>query len=112
MNTDKTKNNHYVPRFYLKNFWNDYGNLFQLYIPKKRIETIQGEKGLSSICRGKNLYTVKNEISDRDISDFKMFFLQNYKVPDDYILLLKNYLNVTLGNLYEISKKNSEVYRY
>lgn len=104
----ETKNNHYVPRFYLKSFLDDDGKIWKL--DKTNKEIYHPDK-LNAECSKKNLYTVNDKISSQDVMFVaKLFDIENNNMYMSTLTHLVHFLNDEVGNLYSIkSKKYPEV---
>lgn len=98
-NMSETKNNHYVPRFYLKNFLDCDEKIWKL---DKTNNKIYHPDTLNAECSKQNLYTVKNKITKEEID----FVARLYNVHNDEILMdtineLAVYLNDCPADLVE-----------
>ncbi|AIT10202.1 hypothetical protein LO80_09620 [Candidatus Francisella endociliophora] len=101
--SNKTKNNHYVPKFYLKNFFNNQGILFEKNLESGRILE-RDIKTIAKVGSKKNLYTIKEleKITNEDIEKCIRLFTKHKNIEEiDYkhLLLLKNFLNDEIGLL-------------
>ena len=104
---NRTKNNHYVPRFYLKQFCDIDNKIWKL---DKTNNNIYHPETLNSECSRKNLYTVKNKISktEEDII-IKIFNLKNEMIIET-LRHLVYFLNDEIGNLFSVKySKNREI---
>ena len=103
-----TKNNHYVPKFYLKNFFDSNKCIWKL---DKKNNEIYSVNNLNSECSKKNLYTVKQKISPEDIKIALMVFkMENREMYVKTINYLSIFLNDEIGNLFLIKyPKNKEI---
>jgi len=97
--SDNTKNNHYVPRFCLKNFLDKNGFIHKGILKNKKIYPMNN---LKAECSTDNIYTVKSKITAEDFKNFQKFFLSNYQIEADFVSALIAYLNDELGNLIDI----------
>ena len=104
---NRTKNNHYVPRFYLKQFCDIDNKIWKL---DKTNNNIYHPETLNSECSRKNLYTVKNKISktEEDII-IKIFNLKNEMIIET-LRHLVYFLNDEIGNLFSVKySKDREI---
>ncbi|MBK2295970.1 DUF4238 domain-containing protein [Francisella philomiragia] len=96
--SNKTKNNHYVPKFYLKKFLNECGVLFEKDFERNRILSRQN-KDLNKVGARKNLYTVheQQKITEEDIFHCERLFKLHNNIEKDidfkYLRLFKDFLN-------------------
>ena len=110
----ETKNNHFVPKFYLKNFMNENKILYMRDITKGTLHE-KKEKELKSVASKKNLYSLKTKITTNDISIFCQFFLSkslnkssSTKRYKEYNQILAVFLNNTLTDLLKITLPNDK----
>lgn len=96
-----TKDNHFVPQFYLKNFTNS-ENFISCY--DKKTKKYYKVNDLKEIASKKNLYTIKNKISLNDLEIFKDLFEQKIETPleQDFIRHLFALLNDDFKSLFTI----------
>lgn len=99
---NNTKNNHYVPRFYLKNFLDDDNRIWKL---DKTNLKIYHPYNLNAECSKKNLYTGKNKITktDVDIIIIRLFELDKRKMQKTTLNHLVVFLNDEIGKLLNIN---------
>ncbi len=101
----KTKDNHFVPQFYLKQFLNKNGCLYCYdSINKKNFSCTN----IKEVCKKKNLYLIKNKISILDKCIFIKFMKNLDSVDKDFCDLLVEMLNDTTGNLFSIKIKGNK----
>jgi len=100
---NETKNNHYVPKKYLRSFHNDTQNCIYRYdkISKK---IILGGGELYNIGAEKDLYTVKSKITKDEVAFFKKLWkMYSRETEDNHILgLLTDYMNGTCEKFFDI----------
>ena len=95
-----TKKNHYVPRFYLKKFCDTDNRIWKL---DKTNNNIYHPETLNSECSKKNLYTIKNKISEQEIDIIiKVFNLNENKIILETLMHLVYFLNDEIGNLFSV----------
>ena len=105
---NNTKNNHYVPKFYLKKFCDIDNRIWKL---DKTNNNIYHPETLNSECSKKNLYTVKSKISETEIDIIiKIFDLNKKTMLLETLMHLVYFLNDEIGNLFSIKySKDIEV---
>lgn len=96
-----TKDSHYVPKFYLKNFVDK--NLFLHKIDLERDNNYYFTDNLSSECEHKNIYLVRNKITDIEISCYSLLLGNNNVIERHFCGELAKMLNDELGKIFEIS---------
>lgn len=95
-----TKKNHYVPKFYLKKFCDADNSIWKL---DKTNNNIYHPEMLNSECSKKNLYTIKNKISEQEIDIIiKVFNLNENKTILETLMHLVYFLNDEIGNLFSV----------
>lgn len=96
-----TKNNHYVPQFYLKSFRNEQGNIYYL---DKNTGICYETTNLKEIAFKKNLYTVKDKITETDIKVFEKLFQLDLRLPLEkyYLSYLVAFLNDEFTKLFTL----------
>ena len=108
MPLNNTKKNHYVPKFYLKNFTDEKGNI---YFFDKSKKMFHNTKNLKIIAFKENLYTITNKISQADIK----LFCKLFDVPMDidskifFIDALKCFFNDEFSKLFRIKHQNKDI---
>lgn len=102
----QTKDNHYVPQFYLKQFLNNDGFLQCYDLQKKQYFSSNRPK---EICKRKNLYLIKNKISSLDKALLWMFLGNIDNEDKDFCRHLIEMLNGTVSNLISIKVNNNQV---
>ena len=102
-----TKENHYVPQFYLKSFFNPSNTIFYY---DKLSPKIYSTTTLQKIAVKKNLYTIQDKISPADVQYFCDLFQINLLPPLARQLLscLICFLNDELKKLFSIQCKNDK----
>ncbi|MBP3513995.1 MAG: DUF4238 domain-containing protein [Elusimicrobiaceae bacterium] len=80
----KTKDNHYVPQFYLKSFSDTNKDIHYL---DKETKKYYKTNNFKEIGKKTNLYTVKNKINSADIFIFKNLFKLNLQSETEQLLL-------------------------
>lgn len=106
MHLCKTKENHFVPRFYLKSFLN---SSKEIYLFDKNENKLHKTKNLKEICCKKNLYTITEKISKNDVEWFKkVVSLSDDDVYNEYLRILVCFLNDELANLFYIEMSDKE----
>lgn len=103
----ETKNNHFVPQFYLRKFLNVSGNL-QIF--DKTRKNMYCTRDLRGIACSRNLYTITQKITQNDINFFKKLSnIQKERSPEnEYIFILTCFLNDELSNLISVKCNNEE----
>ena len=103
----ETKNNHFVPQFYLKKFLNVSGNL-QIF--DKTRKNMYCTRDLRGIACSRNLYTITQKITQNDINFFKKLSnIKKERSPEnEYIFILTCFLNDELSNLISVKCNNEE----
>lgn len=102
-----TKENHYVPQFYLKSFFNPSNTIFYY---DKLSPKIYSTTTLQKIAVKKNLYAIQDKISPADVQYFCDLFQINPLPPLARQLLscLICFLNDELKKLFSIQGKNDK----
>jgi len=102
-----TKDNHFVPQFYLKTFANQEGFI---YYYDKETKKHYKTNNFAELAFGRNLYTIKNKISAEDIDIFKELFEQKLDSPleQDYINHLTALLNDDFKKLFIVKYKKDK----
>jgi hypothetical protein len=110
MQLNNTKDNHYVPKFYLKTFL-DTNNHIHFF--DKQTKKIYSTKDLRSIAFKKNLYTIQNKINKADIYLFCKLFEISIDIDIQKIFMntLQSFLNDEFTNLFTITHKNKNIER-
>jgi len=109
MHLCNTKDNHYVPRFYLKSFLDK--KLYIHYFDKKT-QKYYSTQNLKEIAFKTNLYTITNKINEIDIMLFKELFKLSLssELEKNFLSWLKAFLNDELKNLFTLEhKKDKEI---
>ena len=106
-----TKQNHFVPQFYLKSFFNDSSNCIYLYDKKNdKIRESSDSKELAKKC---NLYTIAQKITKSDVVLFQILadYEKWHTCADDKILsFLVAFMNDDLSYFFSYTYKgNSSV---
>lgn len=104
-----TKNNHFVPQFYLKSFQDSSGII---YCFDKETHRIHQTRSLKEIGCQKNLYTITTKITKEEIACFEYLFKLNLNLPleKQFILYLTSFLNDEFKNLFDLKyKKNKQL---
>ena len=97
---NNTKNNHYVPRFYLKNFLGTDQKIWKL---DKTNSKIYHPNNLKTECSTKNLYTVKTKITKSEVDIIvKLFNLDKKEMHRKTLNHLVIFLNDEIGKMIEI----------
>ena len=106
-----TKRNHFVPKFYLKNFVDK--NEF-IYFFDKKTKEFRSTKALSSVAFKEDLYTIENKISQADINCFCNIFEISVDSEEKkfFIDTLQNFLNDEFTKLFEFNIKNEDIQKY
>lgn len=105
---NNTKNNHYVPKFYLKEFCDTDNKIWKL---DKSNNVIYHPASLNSECSKKNLYTIKNKITQNDIAIIsKVFELDKRQIYAETLNYLVVFLNDEIGNLFSIKYQKNKIY--
>ncbi len=105
MHLCNTKNNHFVPQFYLKSFLDVSNNI---YIGDKKNNNCYKTKNLKSIAFKKNLYTITKKISNNDIEWFRKILnlsTNNY-MTQTYLDTLVHFLNDELADMFSVKTSN------
>lgn len=102
---DNTKNNHFVPQFYLKNFCNEDAYIFKGDLIKGKIYKT---KDLKAECSKKNIYTVKEKITIEQFEFFCKLFNMEYLYDYEFAHILIKYLNDELADLFNVRIKNNK----
>lgn len=107
MHLCNTKDNHYVPVFYLSKFLDADARTHML---DKKKGVIHSTSDLRTIAFKTNLYTIKNKISENDVSCFKKMFKikEDDLITNTTIKLIVPFLNDELGFLISIKSKSEE----
>lgn len=106
-NAQNTKNSHYVPQFYLKNFLGKNNSLHCYDLTKKNYFECSD---LKQVCKKRNLYLIKNKISELDKALFIKMFGNSNAEDKDFCNQITEMLNGTLGNLFTIKiNSNKEI---
>lgn len=103
-----TKNNHFVPQFYLKSFLDDSNNI---YLWDNKNNKCYTSKKLEYIASKKNLYTITEKISSNDIDWFRKTFkvsIDNF-MTQTYLFTLVCFLNDEFANLFSIETSDKEI---
>jgi len=101
MQMNNTKCNHFVPRFYLKEFCDDNSKIWKWDLINNNI---YNPNNLKAECSKKNLYTVKTKITQKDIDIIKKVFQQNMTIMCEQTLnYLAIFLNDEIGNILTIT---------
>lgn len=105
-----TKNNHFVPQFYLKSFQDRSGFI---YCFDKVTNTIHQTRNLKEIGCQKNLYTITTKISQEDVNFFSLLFkIKFYPLETDFLKYLTSFLNDEFKKLFNLKytkNKNLEI---
>ena len=107
MSNTQTKNNHFVPQFYLKKFLNSSNTLCMLdkKYGKKYERNIQDLKRIAS---KKNLYSISKKISNNDITCYKIIFkLDDHYITNEVINYLVAFLNDDFGSIVNLHTSSS-----
>lgn len=97
---NNTKNNHYVPKFYLKQFLDIDQKIWKL---DKTNSKIYHPNNLKTECSSKNLYTVKNKITSTDVDIIvKLFELDKKEMHKKTLNYLVVFLNDEIGKLLKV----------
>lgn len=88
-----TKDNHYVPQFYLKSFLDK--NLY-IYFFDKETKNYRSTQKLKEIAFKTHLYTVKNKINQMDVLLFKKIF--QLSISNDFEQMFLNWLMAFLND--------------
>ena len=107
--SDNTKNNHFVPKFYLKNFLNSDGLLYMKDKTNNKIYTKKVSE-LKKIASRKNLYSIEDKISKEDVLFFKRLSTIDKKPInsidekklDRYLYILVHFLNGDFGKIFHM----------
>lgn len=102
-----TKDNHYVPQFYLKSFLDKKSYIH--YFDKKT-KNYYSTHDLNQIAFKTNLYTIKNKINEMDIMLFKKFFNLSLSSEIEQMFLnwLSAFLNDELKKLFTLEHKSDK----
>ena len=107
-----TKNNHFVPKFYLKSFLNKDNILFMKDLHTDTIYK-KTESALKKVASKKKLYSIQNKITQIDIETFNKIFRarkpeQNSRndIKNNFIHTLVSFLNDEMANLFKIRLEN------
>lgn len=102
-----TKNNHYVPQFYLKSFVDNQGIL--CYYDKKT-DIYYQTKTTEQIAFKRNLYTIKNKITEEDIIYFGKLLALKLDTPIEKMFLhhLVALLNDEFKKLFTVEHKKDK----
>ena len=108
MQLNNTKNNHYVPKFYLKNFTDRSTNI---HFFDKKNNAFHSTNDLRNIAFKANLYTIKNKISKNDIDLFCKMFRVSIDTEEEkfFFDILQNFLNDEFSKLFKIKHENEDV---
>ncbi len=105
-----TKNNHFVPQFYLKYFQDRFGFI---YCFDKETHIIHQTRNLKEIGCKKNLYTITTKISQADVDFFTLLFNINlHPLETDFLKYLISFLNDEFKKLFNLKytkNKNLEI---
>lgn len=112
----KTRNNHFVPQFYLKKFCDGQ----KLYVLNKKTGRIQEKNTTKTVASKKDLYTLRKKIDKNDIEFCTNIFPPQLITDLDKatLKLLTLFLNDELGkiinmrSLVELLGGNNEVQEY
>ena len=107
MHLCNTKDNHFVPQFYLKSFLDISNNI---YLGDKKNNKCYRTKDLKSIAFKTNLYTITEKISNNDIEWFRktLKLSVDNSMAQTYLSTLVCFLNDELANLFSIKTSNKE----
>ena len=107
MHLCNTKDNHFVPQFYLKSFLDISNNI---YLGDKKNNKCYRTKNLRSIAFKTNLYTITEKISNNDIEWFRktLKLSVDNSMTQTYLSTLVCFLNDELANLFSIKTSNKE----
>ena len=94
-----TKNNHFVPKFYLKRFLDNSNYLHFYDLQNKKYHNTTD---LSQVCKQKNLYLIKNKITELDKALFVKIFGNESLEDKDFCHQMTEMLNGTSANLISI----------
>lgn len=103
---ENTKNNHFVPQFYLKNFCDDNKFVYKGDLAKNNFYKVSD---LRSECSRKNIYTVKEKISQKDFKLFCELFNMQHYLDNEFAHILIKYLNDEIADLFLVTTKNKEI---
>lgn len=97
---NNTKNNHYVPKFYLKKFLDTDQKIWKL---DKTNSKIYHPNNLKTECSSKNLYTVKNKITSTEVDIIiRLFELDKKEMHRKTLKHLTIFLNDEIAKLLKV----------
>lgn len=94
-----TKNNHFVPQGYLKNFLNDKLSLYK-YDLDNALKSYE-ITNLKKECFCKNLYSAKNKITEKEIIFFCQLAGYNDEAEIEFCKKIADYINGNFSNFIE-----------
>ncbi len=104
MRSSETKNNHFVPQFYLKNFRNEDSEIFSYDKHQKKYKKT---KNLRKIGVQRDLYTITEKISKQEEKDF----LKYTDINEKFLSKLVKFLNDDFkSNPSEISYRQEDLF--
>lgn len=103
--SNNTKNSHFVPRFYMKSFFNKNGELVKGDLVKNRLYVVSN---LNAECSKKNIYSLKTKINSSEFELYKKLFLSDSSYNEKFINILIKYLNDELADLFSVKVKNNK----
>ena len=93
---DKAVNNHYVPQYYLKNFFHNKTIYYKDIMNNYPVQRSQSAKNL---CVEENLYTLHEKISDKDMEQFWDIIGLEDERGKEICISIKKYLNGDFSTL-------------
>ncbi len=103
---EKTKESHFVPKFYLKNFLDKNAVLHKYDIKKNNYYSFDN---LKKECSENNLYLIKNKISNFEICFFMDIFGEKTLIDFDFCFRLSKMLNGETGELINMIVEKDKV---